>query len=64
VVGIGPGDKGDITQRAIDALKKSDTVIGYKLYIDLIIDIISSKRIISSTINALFLQQCVKKWNA
>src|SRR3990172_9283112 len=49
VVGIGPGDKGDITQRAIDALKKSDTVIGYKLYIDLIIDIISNKRIVSST---------------
>ena len=49
MVGIGPGDKGDITQKAIDALKKSDTVMGYKLYIDLIIDIISSKRIVSST---------------
>ncbi|MCD8303345.1 MAG: precorrin-3B C(17)-methyltransferase [Prevotellaceae bacterium] len=32
VVGIGPGSAGDITQAAIEALGKSDAVVGYKPY--------------------------------
>ncbi|MBM4055865.1 MAG: precorrin-3B C(17)-methyltransferase [Planctomycetes bacterium] len=34
--------------RALDAVKKSDTIIGYSLYIDLIRDIAGGKEIISS----------------
>ncbi|MCD7721802.1 MAG: precorrin-3B C(17)-methyltransferase [Prevotellaceae bacterium] len=32
VIGIGPGSEGDITQTAIEALGKSDAVVGYKPY--------------------------------
>lgn len=48
MVGIGPGAHADISQRAIDALRSCDTVVGYKLYIDLIKDIIGTKRTIVS----------------
>jgi precorrin-3B C17-methyltransferase len=48
VVGIGPGACADISQRALDALKSCETIVGYKLYIDLIKDIIGTKRIIAS----------------
>ena len=36
VVGLGPGKKDQMTQRAIDALEKCDVIIGYKGYIELI----------------------------
>ena len=36
VVGIGPGKKADMTFRAYEAMEKSDIIIGYKTYIDLI----------------------------
>lgn len=49
MVGIGPGARADMSQRAIDALKSCETIIGYKLYIDLIKDVIGNKRIIAST---------------
>ncbi|TLD40269.1 MAG: Cobalt-precorrin-3b C17-methyltransferase [Candidatus Jettenia ecosi] len=49
MVGIGPGSKYEISQRALDVLKDSDTIIGYTLYIDLIRDIIENKHIIAST---------------
>lgn len=48
MVGIGPGAKEDMSLRALDAVKKSDTIIGYSLYIDLIRDIAGGKEIISS----------------
>lgn len=38
-----------MSQRALDALKNSDTIVGYKLYIDLIADIVKDKQIIAST---------------
>ena len=37
-----------MSQRALDALKNSDTIVGYKLYIDLIADIVKDKQIIAS----------------
>jgi precorrin-3B C17-methyltransferase len=37
-----------MSQRALDALKNSDTIVGYKLYINLITDIIKDKQIIAS----------------
>ena len=36
VVGIGPGKKADRTFRAYEAMEKSDIIIGYKKYMDLI----------------------------
>ncbi|MEK7805275.1 MAG: precorrin-3B C(17)-methyltransferase, partial [Planctomycetota bacterium] len=49
MVGIGPGARNEMSQRALDALKNSDTIVGYKLYIDLIADIVKDKQIIAST---------------
>jgi precorrin-3B C17-methyltransferase len=48
VVGIGPGARSEMSQRALDTLKNSDTIVGYKLYIDLIADIVKDKQIIAS----------------
>ncbi len=36
VVGIGPGSYEDMTRRAENAIKDSDIIVGYKVYIDLI----------------------------
>lgn len=36
VVGIGPGKKADMTFRAYEAMEKSDVIVGYKTYMDLI----------------------------
>ncbi len=49
MVGIGPGARDEMSQRALDALKNSDTIVGYKLYITLIADIIKDKQVIAST---------------
>lgn len=49
MVGIGPGARNEISQRALDALKNSETVVGYKLYIDLIRDIVKDKQIIATS---------------
>lgn len=48
MVGIGPGARNEISQRALDALKNSETIVGYKLYIDLVNDLIKTKQIIST----------------
>ena len=34
VVGIGPGDYEQMTGRAIKALKESDAIIGYTVYVN------------------------------
>jgi len=49
VVGIGPGAADEISQKALNVLKSAETIVGYKLYIDLIADIVKNKRIIAST---------------
>ncbi|MEK6634909.1 MAG: precorrin-3B C(17)-methyltransferase [Planctomycetota bacterium] len=49
MVGIGPGAADEISQNALNVLKSAETIVGYKLYIDLIADIVKSKRIIAST---------------
>lgn len=48
VVGIGPGDYGNMTIKAIEAIKECDVVIGYKTYIELIKPMVTDKEIISS----------------
>ena len=48
VVGLGPGDENNMTFHADEAVKSSDIVIGYKVYIDLIKDIYPDKEYIES----------------
>ncbi len=50
VVGIGPGNRGGLTFDALDAIESADTVIGYRVYIDLIKDMtdLSGKTVFSS----------------
>ena len=43
VIGIGPGGKEYMTLEAIEAIKNSDVIVGYKTYINLIEDMISDK---------------------
>ena len=48
VIGLGPGDVRMMTAEAREALEECDTVIGYKVYIDLVRDICAGKEIIAS----------------
>ncbi|MEE9514913.1 MAG: precorrin-3B C(17)-methyltransferase [Candidatus Brocadiales bacterium] len=48
MVGIGPGSRDDITPRALEALKSSDVIAGYKTYLNLIKDVIGDKPVLSS----------------
>ena len=47
-MGIGPGDYGNMTHRAVECIEKSDTIVGYKTYIKLITDLIKDKEIITT----------------
>ena len=48
VIGLGPGDSGNMSFRARRALKEAEAVVGYKMYLDLIAPYIVGKRIVSS----------------
>lgn len=48
VVGIGPGKPEGMTYAAVNAIKKADAVVGYKVYINLVKDFCDGKEIISS----------------
>ena len=48
VVGLGPGDHDNMTIRADKALKDSDVIIGYSVYIDLIKDLYPGKEFAST----------------
>ncbi len=48
VVGFGPGHEELITDRAKNALKASDYVIGYKTYMELVAPLIEGKEVIST----------------
>lgn len=53
VVGIGPGAYEKMTIEAAEALKKSDVIIGYTVYVDLVKDHFPGKE---------FLTTPMKKW--
>ncbi len=46
VVGIGPGNVGDMTSNAIEALRKADIVVGYKYYIPFIAPLLRDDAVI------------------
>lgn len=48
IVGLGPGEHEQITPMAVEALKKSDVIAGYTLYIELIKDLIRGKKILKT----------------
>jgi precorrin-3B C17-methyltransferase len=48
VVGIGPGNRENMTFEALEALKKSSSVVGYKTYINLIEDLLEDKKVFSN----------------
>lgn len=48
IIGLGPGEQGQITPKAIDALNASDVIAGYTVYIDLIRDLIHGKEILQT----------------
>jgi len=48
VVGLGPGEWNQMTQRALEALEESDVITGYDVYIDLIRERFRHKQLIST----------------
>ena len=48
VVGIGPGAYEKMTIEAAEALKASDTIIGYTVYVDLVKDHFADKRFLTT----------------
>ncbi|KOF57093.1 MULTISPECIES: precorrin-3B C(17)-methyltransferase [Clostridium] len=48
VIGIGPGSIEHMTLMALKAIKKSQIVVGYSFYIDILKDILEEKKVIST----------------
>lgn len=48
IIGLGPGEDEQITPKAVAALKNSDIIAGYTVYIDLIRHLIQDKEIIQT----------------
>lgn len=48
VVGIGPGSQETMTYQAMEAIRKSDVIVGYKTYINLIEDLTKDKEVVSN----------------
>lgn len=46
VIGIGPGSKEMMTIEAIEAMKNSEVIVGYKTYINLITEFIKDKEVV------------------
>lgn len=48
VVGLGPGNEEFMTPYAKEVIKKSDVIVGYTVYVELIKDIIKNKKVLST----------------
>jgi precorrin-3B C17-methyltransferase len=48
IIGFGPGSVKHFTERAKEAIRESDCIIGYKTYIELVRDLIGEKEVIST----------------
>ncbi len=49
VVGLGPGGRDLMTLRALEVIKKSDAVVGYKPYIEYIEDLLNGKEVFANS---------------
>ncbi len=52
MVGIGPGNMENMSIRAVEVIKGSDCVIGYRTYINLIKELVEGKEVINSGMRA------------
>ena len=50
IIGLGPGGENEMTSRAVDAPSRSDVIVGYKAYLDLLVSRFGHKRLIPSAI--------------
>jgi len=48
IVGIGPGGKEHLTLKAIDALTRSQVIVGYAFYLELVQEFLTGKTVVSS----------------
>ena len=48
VVGLGPGEWNQMTQKAMDALEECDVIAGYEVYVDLVRERFQHKKLIST----------------
>lgn len=48
VIGIGPGDREQMSFTALNAIEDSNVIVGYKTYIDLIEDLLEGKEVVNS----------------
>ncbi len=48
IVGLGPGETSQMTPKALDAIKASDVVAGYTVYIELIQTLLAGKEVLST----------------
>lgn len=48
IIGIGPGRRSLMTQRAIEAIDQADIVVGYTTYVKLVEDLIGDKEVLST----------------
>ena len=48
LVGIGPGGRGHLTLNAIDAIARSEVIVGYDFYLELIQEFLAGKTVVSS----------------
>ncbi|MBI5017732.1 MAG: precorrin-3B C(17)-methyltransferase [Deltaproteobacteria bacterium] len=48
LIGMGPGGRAHMTQRALEALAASDVIVGYSLYIELLGDLVAGKEVVST----------------
>lgn len=48
VIGIGPGEKEQMTFKALEAIKNADVIVGYKTYIDLVSELITDKEVVQN----------------
>lgn len=48
VIGIGPGGPEDMTVRAVKALQQCDTLVGYPVYVDLVKELFTGERILTT----------------
>lgn len=49
---MGPGDKNCLTPEAMQALEQADVVVGYKTYINLILNLVADKKVVTNGMRA------------
>jgi precorrin-3B C17-methyltransferase len=48
IIGLGPGNREHLTSKALEAIRNSEVVVGYTLYLSMIEDLVEGKEVVSS----------------